>query len=166
MGEPMKVRAVTGAKAVGSFVPRLTKKAFERYGFPASELLTNWQAVVGADLARWTRPEKLKWPKAPDEEGERVPASGATLVLRIDGPRSIEVQMRARQIMERINAYFGFRAVTQLRIIQAPLPVRAEPERLEPAVPARPPVDVSAVADAGLRAALLRMSRGVAGKSR
>ena len=172
------VRAIVGPKAVGQLVPSLTKKAFERYGFPAAALLTDWKAIVGPDFARWTAPEKLKWPKATNEDGEagsqrrsggsHAPrASGATLVLRVDGPRSIEVQMRGRQLIERINSYFGFRAVTELRIVQAPLTARAEAEpRRLPLKPTAPPVDVSTVKDEGLRAALERMSLGVAGVRR
>ena len=48
-------------------------------------------------------------------------ASIATLVLRVDGPRAIEVQHRADQILERVNTYFGYRAVAALRIVQAPV---------------------------------------------
>ena len=46
---------------------------------------------------------------------------GATLVLRVDGPRAIEVQYQSTQIIERINAHFGYRAVSEIRFLQAPL---------------------------------------------
>ena len=36
-----------GVKAVGSFVPRLTRKAFEKYGFSAATLITDWPTIVG-----------------------------------------------------------------------------------------------------------------------
>ena len=49
--------------------------------------------------------------------------SGAMLVLRVDGAKALDVQYRAQQIIERINAYFGYAAVAQLRVIQAPMPV-------------------------------------------
>ncbi len=160
--KPASVRVITGAKAVGQFVPALTKKAFERYGFPAAALLTDWKAIAGADLAAWTRPERLKWPKGGDDE-EAGAARGATLLLRVDGPRSIEVQMRGRQLIERINAYFGFGAVGELRIMQAPLTARAAPRPTRtPVNAARTPVDVSGVEDGALRAALERLSEGVA----
>jgi hypothetical protein len=35
------------ARAVGAFLPRLTRKAFEKYGFSAATLLTDWPAIVG-----------------------------------------------------------------------------------------------------------------------
>ena len=156
------------AKAVGAMVPGLTRKAFERFGFSTAALLTDWAGIVGKDLARYTSPDKLKWPRGgheTDDEGgpER---QGATLVLRVDLGRGIDVQYRARQIIERINAHFGYRAVAELRIIQAPVegalpPVAAAPtprrafDRTETA-----PL-VAAVADEGLRAALERMQAGL-----
>ena len=59
---------------------------------------------------------------------EDIKGEGATLVLRIEGPRAIEVQHRAAQILERINAYFGYRAVTDMRFLQAPIARVARPK--------------------------------------
>lgn len=113
------------ARAVGSFVPKITGKAFEKYGFSTAALLTDWAMIVGADLATYTLPERLKWPRnvdayseTPDTERGRP---GATLLMRVDGPRAIDVQYRSAQIMDRINAYFGYKAVTELRFVQAPV---------------------------------------------
>ena len=35
------------AKSVGELVPALTRPAFEKYGFPAAAILTNWEAIAG-----------------------------------------------------------------------------------------------------------------------
>ena len=78
----------------------------------------------GAELAAYTVPERLKWPRGTEanvvesDEGER---RGATLFLRVDPARALDVEYRARQIMDRINAYFGYRAIEIIRLIQAPL---------------------------------------------
>src|SRR5215813_2931300 len=115
-----------GVKAVGTFLPALTRKAFEKYGFSTATLVTDWVTIAGRELAAYTAPERLKWPRAlarPDAEtGEPgKDRQGATLVLRVDGGRSLDVQHRARQLIERINAYFGYAAVAELRIVQAPV---------------------------------------------
>ena len=156
-----------GPKAVGSFVPRLTRQAFEKYGFSAATLITDWANIVGADLARATAPERLKWPKlvaARTTSVEEIDQGrpGATLVLRVDEGRALDIQYKARQIIERINAYFGYRAVAEIRILQAPVESmrKAEPVQLAgPVVP--PPAEVVAVADEGLRTALTRMAAGL-----
>ncbi len=157
-----------GAKAVGSMVPGLTRKAFERFGFSTAALLTDWAGIVGKDLARYTSPDRLKWPRGGHEadDASGPERQGATLVLRVDLGRGIDIQYRARQIIERINAHFGYRAVAEIRIIQAPV------EGALPPMPAAQPPRrafnrsetapmVAAVADDGLRAALEKMQAGL-----
>ena len=119
-------RNVNVGKSVGSFVPRLAQKAFETFGFSTVALLTEWPAIVGHDLAGYTLPERLKWPRKVKPRGEAqsdVEAGcegrpGATLVLRVEPSRALDVQYGAAQIIERINSYFGYRAVAELRLQQ------------------------------------------------
>lgn len=165
-----------GARAVGSYVSRVTAKSFEKFGFSTASLLTDWAAIVGADLARFTAPERVKWPRRTDGSGDDGTAGrheGATLVLRVDGPRALEVQYKSRLILDRINAFFGFAAVTTLRVMQAPVTELArstagrrplgEATRL-PVAP--PPPAVAAVECDGLRDALVRLHSAVAGRPR
>jgi hypothetical protein len=111
-------------KAVGSFVPGLTRKAFEKFGFSTATLIMDWPRIAGADLAQWTTPERVKWPQGHESATlaeEAAPRPGATLLLRVDPARALDVEYRARQIVERINSYFGYRAIADLRLLQAPL---------------------------------------------
>ncbi|MCC7253234.1 DciA family protein [Hyphomicrobium sp.] len=148
------------AKAVGSFVPTLTKKAFEKFGFSTATLITDWANIAGAELAEYTAPERLKWPRGTqadgihEDEGER---RGATLILRVDPARALDVEYRTRQITDRINAYFGYRAVEAIRLVQAPLPSRASPP---PPLSGRTEEGRSP-ADDPLLAALTRLEQGV-----
>jgi hypothetical protein len=148
------------SKSVGAFVPSLTRKAFEKFGFSTASLIMDWPRIAGADLAQWTTPERVKWPQGFDnaeiaEEGGSRP--GATLVLRVDPARALDVEYRARQIIERINAYFGYRAIAELRILQAPLPahVTAAAPR-SPRAPTATPLP-----DDPLARALARLEAGV-----
>ena len=162
------------AKAVGSMVPGLTRKAFERFGFSTATLLTDWAQIVGADLARYTAPDRLKWPRggtngSDDEPAEGPARQGATLVLRVDLGRGIDIQYKARQLIERINAHFGYRAVAEIRIIQAPVEgALPAPEVASPAKVLRKAFNrgetaplLAAIPDEGLRAALERMQAGL-----
>lgn len=155
-----------GPKAVGSFVPRLTRPAFERYGFSAATLITDWATIVGSALAGYTSPERLKWPRLPPGGGEEQGRPAATLVLQVDPGRALDVQYRSRQIVDRINAYFGYRAIGELRIVQAPIkPTQSAAMPAEPSTqrrPMPPPPEVETIADDGLRGALARMAAGLA----
>lgn len=151
------------AKAVGSFVPRLTRKVFEKFGFSAAALITDWPEIAGPEIAAWCQPERLKWPRAP--EGDRAESSSrrpsATLLLRVDPARALDIQYRERQILERINSYFGYRAVGELRVVQAPLEPRETPRQALTRKPAAPPPapspELSQITDEPLRAALARL---------
>jgi hypothetical protein len=132
--------------------------------------LSEWRAVVGEELASFTAPDRVVWPRR-SEDGEAASpqsawrAEGAILVLKVDGPRAIEVQHRAEQILERVNIYFGYRAIAQLRFLQAPLP-KAKGEAPAPApASAEEPLPAAGVADSGLAKALGRLGAGVRGKS-
>jgi hypothetical protein len=160
-----------GVKVVGSFLPGLTRKAFEKYGFSTATLITDWAAIAGAELAACSVPERLKWPHrpgrteedaAPHARGDAKARQGATLVLRVDGARALDVQYKTGQIIERINAYFGYAAVAQLRIVQAPVSAMA---RAVPPAASKPAAaltqEVAHVADPGLRDALARLGANI-----
>jgi hypothetical protein len=159
----------SSTRTVGSFVPRLTRKAFEKYGFSSAALLTDWTAIVGGEIASYTQPQRLKWAGRVEASGDVEHGAegrpGATLVLRVDGPRAVELQYKSRQIIERINAYFGYRAVSDMRFVQAPIeglnraPARSGPRAS--AAPLGPLPDLSAVSDRALRLALARLQANV-----
>jgi hypothetical protein len=155
-----------GARAVGSFVPALTTKAFRRFGFSAASLITDWPAIAGRDLARLAVPERLKWPRSPDPADEDAAGPpprrrGATLVLRVDGGRALEIEYGKRQIIERVNAYLGYPAIADLRIVQAPVAQPPTPQGATRRPPQPLTHEVSGIADAGLRGALARLGAEV-----
>jgi hypothetical protein len=163
------------AKAVGSFVPRLTKKAFEKYGFSAAVLITDWSSIAGAELASYTVPERLKWPRTVEAYGDVEDGAqgrpGATLMLRVDPVRALDVEYKSAQIIDRINAYFGYRAVCEMRVLQGAVPAVAkgagcrQAEALLPAAPAATS-PLQGIADQALGIALSRMQAGVQARSR
>ena len=80
-----------------------------------------------------------------------------------------DIQRGREALIERINAAFGYRAVEDIRIIQAPLHSRAitAPRRSRNATPAAascPRFD--AIAEPRLQAAFERMASGIAAKSK
>lgn len=171
-------------RSVGSFVPGLARKAFEKFGFSTVALLTEWPAIVGQELAGYTLPERLKWPRQTNPRGEAQEESeagcegrpGATLVIRVEPSRALDVQYGATQIIERINSYFGYRAVAELRLQQltikadredqvAPQPDAAAAGNAEAATSIDGAL-LSGIIDKKLRDSLLRLQAGIAGPQR
>lgn len=159
-----------GARAIGAYVDKALDRAAHGRGFATTALLTDWRAIAGADLARYTMPDRIIWPRRRDDwrgaEDDDAPArghksDGATLVLRIEGPRAIEVQHRAGQILERINAYFGYRAVTEMRFLQAPISRVERPKHApKPPLPAYALPKSAGIQHEGLARALARLGAG------
>jgi hypothetical protein len=163
-------RAASGPRPIGAYAARALDPSARARGFATTALLSEWPAIVGAELAEFTMPDRLVWPRRREDTEEPSPKKswrpeGAVLVLRVEGPRAIEVQHRSGQILERVNAYFGYRAIAEMRILQAPV-ARKTPRR--PA--AEPPVDPdvlpasASLEDGGLRAALLRLGTNTRAK--
>jgi hypothetical protein len=158
-----------GLRPLGAFASRSLEPAARARGFATLSLLQEWSSIAGAGLASFTAPDRVIWPKRPQAE-EAAPArskrpQGAVLVLRVDGPRALEVQYRAQQIMERVNSFFGYRAVVELRIVQAPILKRARANRPKP-VRFDPDIlpESARIEEDGLRKALVKLGNAVAAR--
>jgi len=138
----------------------ITKAAFARYGFAQADVVANWDAIVGSDLAAVSAPERIRWPRGAAEEARKL---GGTLVIRAAPGRALELQYEASRIISAINSFFGYGAVAQLKVMQA-VELGTGP-RKPPALPDKPVCEqeLEAVEDPTLRAALERLGRGVAG---
>lgn len=147
------------ARPLADLVRRTLADTFARQGFASTELVTHWNDIVGAEIAAHCEPMRIKWPRGGDMEAPEP----ATLILRVEGPVAIEIQHLAPVILERVNRFFGWRAVGRLALRQAPLARRAAP-------PVRPPPDPELtarlaatldVADEDLRNALARLGAAI-----
>jgi hypothetical protein len=141
----------------------ITKAAFARYGFAQAEVVANWEAIVGADLAAVSAPERIKWPRGAGEEAQK---QGGTLVIRAAPGRALELQYQASGILSRINSFFGHGAIAAIKVVQAQT-LPAGPAKPSP-LPEKPVCEqeLASLDESPLKAALERLGRGVAGSSR
>jgi len=147
------------AKPLRDLVPKVVSDSFNRQGFASAELVTRWTEIVGVEIAAHSEPIKVQWVRPADGE-EREPG---TLVLRVEGPAAIEIQHLANVVCERVNRFFGWRAVDRLALRQAPLR-RGERKAMpaaDPAAAARVAETLSDIGDEDLRQALARLGAAV-----
>ena len=104
----------------GSVLRWAAANALRRRGFSEWDVLARWPDIVGPGLAALTVPEKL--------QQRRGDVAGAILHIRVDGSAALELQHKTPVVLERINAFYGYRAVDRLKLIQGPLP---EPEKIQ-----------------------------------
>ena len=103
-----------GPRRFGELARPLLSPALRRQGFAQNEIVTRWQDVVGPLLASRSLPERLRFP-----QGERL---DGTLFIRVESSFALEFQHLTPQILERVNAFYGYRAVAKLVMKQGPVP--------------------------------------------
>jgi hypothetical protein len=156
MNKPSRVFA----KPLRDLVGKVVGEAFTRQGFVSAELVTRWAEIAGTEIAAHSEPIKIQWPRGPDPQVR----SPGTLVLRVEGPAAIEIQHQGAVICERVNRFFGWRAVERLAFRQSPLRRTARPTRPNYAAAAMElAATIPEVADEELRQALGRLLAGVKG---
>ena len=164
---PNKIRSRRRARApeaLGVAVEKITKPLFGKRGLADGAIVRNWPAIVGAAFAGGTSPEKLSFPS-----GER---SGGPLHLRVaSGAIATQIQHDEPVILERINGYFGYRAVARISMMQAPIAAPKDtgfkpPTEIDPRDEKEIAERLSAIGDDDLRDALQSLGQSVKAKSR
>jgi len=85
------------------------RKAGETRGFAVTRLLTHWTEIVGAATAAMARPVKVSYGR----EG-----LGATLTVLTTGAQAPMLQAELPKIKDRVNACYGYAAISRIRITQ------------------------------------------------
>ena len=151
--------------ALAGSVPGLTKLALGRKGFAEASLIGDWPLIAGPEIARLALPVKLRLPrpKTRPKSGETtagaVPANvaGGTLTLRASPSASLEIQHLKPRILERITRYFGYPAITEIKIEIGDRSKAAPPARRLVGTAAAAPADLAKVTDPDIREALRRL---------
>lgn len=107
---PPKRRWTMFSKSLAGEVERLVKPVYSQHGFSEHRLLTQWAEVVGKDLAKYSVPKKLVFPKGKREQG--------ALHISVFSGRALELQHMQPMILERIATYFGYNAIERLVFTQ------------------------------------------------
>src|SRR5262249_53062487 len=69
-------------KPLADLVTTCVADVFARQGFTSCEIVTHWDDIVGAEVAKLAEPVRMQWIRSRDPD-ESPPA---TLVLRVEGP--------------------------------------------------------------------------------
>jgi hypothetical protein len=157
------------AKQLRDVAGKIVGKTFVQQGFGSAELVTRWIDIVGADIAAHSEPIKIQWMRgapqhsSPRGERSRGMQEPGTLLLRVEGPAAIEIQHLTNVICDRVNQFLGWRAVTRIRLQQAPLRrgERGKMHAPDPVAAARIAAALPEIADEDLKQALARLGAAV-----
>lgn len=144
------------------------REAGESRGFAVSRLLTHWAEIAGADIAGIARPVNVSYARG---------GFGATLTVLTTGAQAPMLEMQKEALRERVNACYGYAAITRIRITQtaptgfadgqvafAPAPRRAP--QPDPAARSAAQAAAAPVTDEALRRALESLGENVLSRKR
>ncbi|MFY0636231.1 MAG: DUF721 domain-containing protein [Vannielia sp.] len=106
--KPFK-RHMRGFAQTAKFVSADVRKATEKRGFAEMRVLTHWAEIVGDETAAVTRPVDVKFGRG---------SFGATLRVLTTGAHAPMLEMQKEQLRERINAVYGYAAITRIQFTQ------------------------------------------------
>jgi hypothetical protein len=117
-----------GARAIGDLMPEIGRTAFRRFGFVQSSVVTRWPEIVGPQHARICSPEAIRFP--PGEKAEGI------LDLVVVPAHAPLIQQVIPEIIERVNRFFGYRAVARVKLRQGAVtpPVDGRPAKPPPSL--------------------------------
>ena len=115
--------------AISDIARGINNRAFARFGFAKSDILLHWGEIVGPVLSRSSLPERLVMPKSNENE-----AKPGVLHIRVAGSYAPEMQHLEPLVIDRINSYYGFKAVERLIFHHGPVEEKA------PSIKHQPPI--------------------------
>lgn len=163
LASPSPEHRMRGFEPAFGLMKEAVRTAGEARGFAVARLLTHWAEVAGPEMATKTRPVKIGYGKA---------GMGATLTLLVKAAEAPMVQMALPVLKERVNAVYGYNAISHIHLTQTAAtgfaegqaefaPAPKAPPRPDPVVQARAQETAAGIADPGLRTALEQLAQNI-----
>jgi hypothetical protein len=109
MKQPRHTSTTYGFSRAASLMQTRIRTASETRGFAVTRLLTHWAEIVGEATAGIATPVNVSYGKG---------GMGATLTVLTTGSQAPMLEMQKEQIREKVNACYGYRAISRVRITQ------------------------------------------------
>ncbi len=149
-------------RAIGLEAGKMARKVLGSHGAGLANLISDWEQVVGPELAAHTLPMKLSFPPQKRD--------GGTLIVRTPSAFAAQLQHMTPQVISRINTHFGYAAVSRIRIEQGPSArigaTKTTPQKRQPTKAEKEEISrrLEGIADEGLRQSLQTLGEALISK--
>lgn len=92
-------------------VPKVTGQVFQKKYIMLGRIITQWEDIVGKELAMKTQPVKLKFRKTPDKSKQ------FTLEIATSPAEATILQYRVDLILQKLNMVMGESMITAVRFV-------------------------------------------------
>ena len=102
---------IQGLRPFSSSIPKTLKKHLKKGGYNYSNIVDNWTKMVSKKISDACYPITVKMGKEMRD---------GTLVLNVLHGKELEIEYEKKEIMEKINSFFGYNCISQvtLKIVQ------------------------------------------------
>ena len=98
---------VQGVRSFGNTLPRGVKQVLRKSGFNYSEVISKWNILVGKDISNYCYPKSIKISRE---------NKNGTLILSVERGNEINIEYAKKEIINKINSYFGFQLINEIRL--------------------------------------------------
>lgn len=156
-GKQPEPRRALRSRAISDMLPEVGGPAFRRFGFVQSSVVSRWRDIVGERYASVSSPESIRFLNGRRADG--------VLTLIVEGAHAPMMQHVAPAIVERVNRFFGYSAVSRVHFKQGLVQVaKAKPPVAPPSlrpIPAELGDSLREIVDPELRLCLEGLARGL-----
>ena len=100
-------KSIQGLRSFKDTLPKEAKRIIKKKGEIYSKTLENWKFIVGNDLFKVSYPKSFK---------SINKIKGSNLIIMVKRGNEVEVEYSKKNILKRINAYFGYNVVDNIRL--------------------------------------------------
>ena len=98
---------VQGLRSFGNTLPRGIKQILKKNGYNYSEIISKWNLLVGKDISNCCYPKSIKMSRE---------NNNAALVVLVERGNEINVEYSKNEIINKINSYFGYQLISEIRL--------------------------------------------------
>lgn len=104
-------------------VQSIVRPLFKHQGISDALLLMEWKTIIGSQYAPYIECEKIKFPPGKKTDG--------TIILWVEKAMALFVQHTELILLEKINTFFGYKAITRIILKQGQLnpPLVLKPQK-------------------------------------
>jgi hypothetical protein len=106
----MKERKQSYFKKVGSSLPKIINKNIKEKNFVEISLIKKWREIIGDDIAKFCWPIKIVFSEINNLNG--------IIFLKTMRGKSMEIEFKNEEIIEKLNQYFGYKAIAKISVVQ------------------------------------------------
>ena len=98
---------VQGLRSFGSTLPRSVKGILKKNGYNYSEIISNWDKLLGKKISECCHPKSIKVTKG---------NTNRILVIAVKRGNEIDIEYSKKEIINKINSYFGYQLINEIKL--------------------------------------------------